>query len=104
MELRRHARVSADAAPVSFVIKGSTTRESGVAKDISLGGMFVITDFLPEFNAELTVYVKLPGQQSELVLPGIVRWESKDGMGVQFGNLGARETHAITEFVATKTK
>ena len=30
-------------------------------------------------------------------IPGVVRWTRPDGMGVQFGLLGARETHAITE-------
>jgi type IV pilus assembly protein PilZ len=34
-----------------------------------------------------------------MALPAVVRWTSKDGMGVQFGLLGARETHEITEFV-----
>jgi type IV pilus assembly protein PilZ len=39
----------------------------------------------------------LPGQSKPLLVPGTVRWTSKSGMGVQFGPLGARETHAITE-------
>ena len=38
--------------------------------------------------------------RSAFALPGKVRWTSHDGMGIQFGNLGARETHTITELVA----
>ncbi len=32
-----------------------------------------------------------------LKLPGVVRWVRDGGMGVQFGLLGALETHVITE-------
>jgi hypothetical protein len=32
-------------------------------------------------------------------LSGTVRWTTKSGIGVQFGLLGARETHTITEIV-----
>ena len=38
-----------------------------------------------------------------MVLPAIVRWTSPVGMGVQFGLLGVRETHAITEIVRAAT-
>jgi hypothetical protein len=33
-----------------------------------------------------------------------VRWTRSDGMGVQFGLIGARETHAITELTRAKEK
>jgi hypothetical protein len=96
-EQRRHQRAPIDVA-LEFVAKGGTERLPGRARDISLGGMFIETaaKSLP-FASELVVHVTLPGQRALFVLPGVVRWSDKDGMGVQFGLIGARETHAITE-------
>ncbi len=96
LELRRHSRTVID-APVEFVAKGATERFSGRAKDISLGGMFIETDKPLPFSAEVTVHMSLPSQKAPVALPGVVRWNRDGGMGVQFGLIGARETHAITE-------
>jgi len=49
------------------------------------------------FNAELVVHVTLPRQRTPFALPAVVRWAGPTGMGLQFGLIGARETHAITE-------
>lgn len=51
------------------------------------------------FGTELTIRVRAPQSKDELVLPGVVRWVRSDGMGIQFGLLGAKETHEITEIV-----
>jgi type IV pilus assembly protein PilZ len=71
-----------------------------MARDISLGGMFLSlpTDgaLLP-FGTQLVVRVVLPGHPQELALPCTVRWARDDGFGVQFGLLGARATHVITK-------
>jgi hypothetical protein len=96
VELRRHRRTSLD-VPVEFVTKGSNERISGKARDISLGGMFIVTSTPLPFSAEIVVHVILPSQKTPLAFPGVVRWTRGDGMGVQFGLIGARETHAITE-------
>ena len=96
LELRRHNRAVVD-VPVEFVGKGSTERIAGRAKDISLGGMFVETDKPLPFSSEVTVHVTLPSQKAPFALPGVVRWNRNGGMGIQFGLIGARETHAITE-------
>ena len=96
LELRSHTRASLD-VPVEFVKKGSAERVAGQAKDISLGGMFIETSAPVAFSAELVVHVTLPSQKAPFALPGVVRWTRTDGMGVQFGLIGARETHAITE-------
>jgi Tfp pilus assembly protein PilZ len=79
-----------------FVAKGAG-RETGVGRDISLGGLFIVTANPAAFGAEVTVTVTLPGSETILSLPGIVRWTRADGMGVQFGLIGVRETHAIIE-------
>ena len=97
VELRRHQRAPIDVA-VEFVAKGSTERTPGQAKDVSVGGMFVVTAAPLPFGADLVVHVTLPQQRAPFALPGVVRWsKTGEGMGVQFGLIGARETHAITE-------
>jgi uncharacterized protein (TIGR02266 family) len=97
VDLRRHQRAPIDVA-VEFVAKGATERTTGRAKDISVGGMFIVTATPLAFGAELVVHVTLPGQKAPFALAGVVRWSKNDeGMGVQFGLMGARETHAITE-------
>jgi hypothetical protein len=96
LELRRHSRTVIDAS-VEFVAKGGTEKFAGRARDISLGGMFIETDKPLPFAAEVTVHVTLPSQKTPFALPGVVRWNRDGGMGVQFGLIGARETHAITE-------
>ena len=98
VELRRYQRAPVDVArsrlPQRVPRRG---RSAGRAKDISLGGMFVETAEPPAFGADVVVHVTLPGQKAAFALPAVVRWLGGGGMGVQFGLLGARETHAITE-------
>lgn len=96
IEQRRYTRTPID-APLVFFVKGQPARRQGVAKDIALGGMFVETDAPAPFNAEIVVHLQLPGAEEVRAMPGIVRWVSANGMGVQFGLLGAVETHLITE-------
>jgi hypothetical protein len=97
VELRRHQRAPVD-VPVEFSPKGSQQRRSGLATDLSLGGMYVQTAEPLPFGADLVVHVTFPGQKATFGLPAVVRWvRAGQGMGVQFGLLGARETHAITE-------
>jgi type IV pilus assembly protein PilZ len=70
----------------------------GNAKDVSLGGMFVeAEDTSPAFGTPITIVCELPGLGREARLPAVVRWTKAGGFGVQFGLLGARETHAITK-------
>jgi type IV pilus assembly protein PilZ len=96
VEQRRYARVPVN-LPAAFAVKGTAERREGLCKDISLGGTFIETDSPCGFGAEVVVHVTLPGAHQGLALPGIVRWLRAGGMGIQFGSLGAVETHAITE-------
>lgn len=70
----------------------------GTAKDISLGGMFVEIEAAPAFATAVTILMRLPGV-GEARLPAVVRWTKSEGFGVQFGLLGARETHAISKLL-----
>jgi type IV pilus assembly protein PilZ len=98
MEKRRHARASID-LPVLFAVKGAASHGQGIGKDISIGGMFIETEATATFGADVVVRVRLrtPTGEQDFDLPGVVRWVRNGGMGVQFGLLGALETHAITE-------
>lgn len=96
-EKRRHARVRID-TPLLFQVKGRNKERSGVARDISVGGMFIETDTPAAFGSEVLIRIRLAGSDQSLLLRGVVRWtQGTTGMGVQFGNLGALETHLITE-------
>lgn len=96
IEQRRYARAPIDSV-LTFSVKGAKEPRSGVGKDISVGGMFIETQTPATFGADVIVHVQLPGAASPLALPGVVRWVRNGGMGVQFGLLGALETHVITE-------
>jgi type IV pilus assembly protein PilZ len=99
IEKRRYVRASIQ-LPVLFALKGGSAFADGMGKDISVGGMFIETEVGAPFSAEIVVRVKLPtpaGGLKDYDLPAVVRWVRADGMGVQFGLLGAHETHAITE-------
>lgn len=96
-EKRTHPRVAIDLG-VSCEVKDEPAF-SGTGKDISLGGMFVEAEELPAFGTTLTIVTHLPGLPAEVRLPAVVRWNGPGGFGVQFGLLGARETHAITRLM-----
>ncbi len=97
-ELRRTPRAPIDAT-VQINVKGDGETHTGHARDISLGGMFIEIALAPKFGSDCTVTLTMPGQKAPFIMPGIVRWTRDGGMGVQFGLLGARETHSIIEFV-----
>ena len=94
---RLHPRVTVD-TPVSCEVRAGAAF-TGLAKDISIGGMFVETSESVAFGTELTIVGRFAGTKADLRLPAIVRWTKPDGFGVQFGALGARETHAISELL-----
>lgn len=96
VEQRRYARAPID-APLTFTLKGRNDWKDGVGKDVSVGGMSIETDEKVPFGAEVEVSVQLPGDDDIFLIPGVVRWSSGGRIGVQFGMIGARETHVITE-------
>lgn len=96
IEQRRYARAPIH-APLAFFLKGKDEKRPGIGKDIAIGGMFIETTTPAAFGADVVVHVQLPGSNDVATLPGVVRWVRDGGMGVQFGLLGAVETHLITE-------
>jgi hypothetical protein len=69
-------------------------------RDISLGGAYLETEAVLPFGAEVTLAFELPDLDTEARIPAIVRWTKPGGMGVQFGAMGARETHGLVTLLA----
>lgn len=104
IEKRAHQRTRID-APLTYVLRGRHDQSfQGIGRDISVGGIYIEADQPAAFNSEIIIHVRLPGNSKTFALPGIVRWVRPNGMGVQFGNLGAVETHTITELSRNKAK
>jgi type IV pilus assembly protein PilZ len=62
--------------------------------------MFIETLAPSSYGAEVVVHLTLPGLLLGTDVKSIVRWTEKGiGMGVQFGTMGARETHALVELL-----
>lgn len=76
-------------------------REAARCRDMSLGGCFLEVATAPPFGTAIIVYVELPdlvdaeGRQLVTAVGSTVRWTTTEGMGVQFGPMGARETAAL---------
>jgi PilZ domain len=97
VDKRLHARVPIDATLVCEQPSGPSF--AAQAKDISVGGMYLDAGEQPAFGTEVTLVGHLPGAKKEVRLPAVVRWTKPGGFGVQFGLLGALETHVISELM-----
>jgi hypothetical protein len=96
-EHRKHPRKAIE-SEVAFQI-GAGPRVEARCRDVSLGGMFIDTEAPPPYGAPVRVFLRLPGLAGEVTIESIVRWSTRAGMGVQFGVMGARETHALTRLL-----
>jgi Tfp pilus assembly protein PilZ len=97
VEKRSHPRASIDVEVVCRRADGTSFNARG--SDISMGGMYVAAPDAVVFGEALTLELKLPAVRAPLSLPALVRWTNPGGFGVQFGLLGARETHTISSLV-----
>jgi hypothetical protein len=94
---RHYSRVPIDVSVSCERAGAQPFRAAG--KDISVGGMYLVSSEQPAFGTELTIVGRLPGAKKDVRLPAVVRWTKEDGFGVQFGLLGALETHLISELM-----
>ncbi len=95
---RKHPRAPCNLY-VSLTLTGGEGTVEGTAKDIGPGGMFIECAATAKFGDSVEISLKLPGMEAESRLPAVVRWSTSSGFGVQFGFLGARDTHAITQLM-----
>lgn len=98
-EKRQHARKPVN-LPASITLLASQAQYPGTCRDLSIGGMFVETQARAAFGDKLSVSLDLPG--GPVVMQAVVRWTAPDGLGLQFGLMGARETHAIVTILTGK--
>src|ERR1700733_12470290 len=84
VDLRRFSRAPIEQA-LLFGSKDEDVLAEGAAVDISLGGMFIVTETPAPFGTVIEIHTELTGARGELVLPAVVRWTRVGGMGVQFG-------------------
>lgn len=98
MEKRKFERAPLDQSVA--VVDENWQTLLGEARDLSLGGAFIAGVSAP-VGAKLVVHLRCPGEDEPMPFPCTVRWQRADGIGVQFGKLGARETHALSELIRT---
>jgi Tfp pilus assembly protein PilZ len=70
---------------------------SAVTKNLSLGGMYILTDESIPFGAEVTLRFHLPALKEATECAATVRWVKADGVGVQFGSLRALEVWGLNQ-------
>lgn len=92
---RAHSRIPLNLDVTCETAEGVTIE--GRVKDISVGGMFVESTAAVSFGTNVSIVLRLPTAKTALRLPGVIRWQKPGGFGIQFGLLGARETHALSE-------
>ena len=83
-----------------MVIDHPAAPHHAIAVNLGLGGVFVEASPTLGYGERIELVLQLPGLAGPSRLPGVVRWVDATGFGVQFQQLGARETHAIGELVA----
>jgi len=78
----------------------------GVAMNISLGGIFIVTPRPLPLGSEVSIEMSLPGHEEPLFVEGaVVRVEEggsltgRSGMGIMYAGLGADQLGVLKQFV-----
>jgi hypothetical protein len=95
---RSHARFPVRIPVVLIYREAEQPASSG---DIGLGGMFVHTQAPLPFGERIEVRIKLPALKAESTITATVRWKNREGMGIQFHSLRAREVWALNRLLRT---
>jgi Tfp pilus assembly protein PilZ len=82
------------------VIEHGALYVDAVALDLSLGGVFIQVRPPLREGTRVNLLIQLPELARSSRLAGVVRWNNASGCGVQFVQIGARETYAISLVVA----
>jgi hypothetical protein len=79
----------------SFAADTSSERAAGWIVRLSIVGVEIESLQPPGTGAEVVVWASLVEGEGEVVLRGRVQWATATRFAVQFGPLGAKDTHAI---------
>jgi type IV pilus assembly protein PilZ len=93
---RVHERVECD-LPVVLLHDGKEI--TGRTINVSLGGLFITASQPLPYGTQAKVRLTLPALKEETEIPVTIRWTTKEGMGVQFGSLRAREVWALNQLM-----
>lgn len=96
--VREHQRIAVDLVARCATEAGATL--DVVVRDLSLGGAFLESAVILAFGSSVTLTLRAFEGSAVMKLPGVVRWSNASGFGMQFGSLGARETHDLIQVLA----
>jgi len=104
LDERAHARKELG---IDISLEGDHNFFTGLAKNISAGGVFVATHELHEIGAQVRLKLTLPEHDRPIVTTGRVAWvrphnEANDaptGVGIKFAELAPEDEAAILEFI-----
>jgi hypothetical protein len=83
---------------VSFEVEGAAGPATGWIARLSVAGVDIETLHVAPIGSKIVFQTALDPASAEVhTFNGLVRWASGSRMGVQFSELGAKETHAIIE-------
>lgn len=89
-------------------LKVKVKHEGGVVEcvslNISLGGMYLISEIQLPYGTKVELQFYLPALKEDAVIEGVVRWQKPDGIGVQYGSLRAREVWAFNQLFKESTR
>ena len=96
---------------VSVNLKSANNFYTGLAENVSEGGLFIATEAPLHMGEELTVHLRLMRAQPESyhcevcwIRPTGANGRLPAGMGVRFKDLTTAQTSALQSFVDTKVK
>jgi hypothetical protein len=88
---------------VVFRVEGEGEPVHGWVARLSLAGVDIETFHAPPIGSLIVFHAALDPESEVLGFTGRVRWVSGTRVGIQFAELGAKETHAIVEAMRVAT-
>jgi len=82
--------------PAKLTIDG--TPNDCTMLNLSLGGALVAADAKYAMGQRVQIAFHVPTMEDAIEVGGTVRWSNRDGVGVQFDGLRARDVWAINEY------
>jgi Tfp pilus assembly protein PilZ len=83
------------------IVHGAAEYET-VSQNLSLGGMYLVTEVRLKYGTEVKLRFRLPTLKEDTECAGVVRWTKDDGIGVQFSSLRALEVWGLNQLFNKK--